>query len=306
MPISSNVRGAIFMVVAMAAFTFNDTLSKLASQSINPGQLMLVRGIFATIIICLLAWQQGAFNNVRRNMHPMVFLRLFGEIGGTVAFLAALPQLPLANISAVLQALPLAVTMGAALFLGEGVGWRRWLAIAVGFTGVMIIVRPGMEGVSAYSALALVSVAFCALRDLATRKIPSHIPSLFVSAVTTIIITITGALTVVPFGGWQPMSPTLVAYLAGAAVLVLFGYQFVIMAMREGDVSFIAPFRYTSLLWAIVMTIVVFNDFPDIVTLSGAAIIVASGLYSLYRERVVGKERPAAESTSPSMAPDGI
>ncbi|WP_269929592.1 DMT family transporter [Aminobacter sp. HY435] len=306
MPLSSNVRGAMFMVVAMAAFTFNDTLSKLASQAINPGQLMLVRGLFATVLICLLAWQQGAFTNARQNMHPMVFLRLFGEIGGTVTFLASLPHLPLANISAVLQALPLAVTMGAALFLGEGVGWRRWLAIAIGFSGVLIIVRPGMDGFNAFSVLALVSVAFCALRDLATRKIPSHIPSLFVSAVTTVIITLTGALTVVPFGGWQPLSLELIFYLAGAAVLVLFGYQFVIMAMREGDVSFIAPFRYTSLLWAIAMTIVVFHDFPDLVMLGGAAIIVASGLYSLYRERVVGKDRPAAESTSPSMAPDGV
>lgn len=118
------------MVVAMAAFTFNDTLSKLAAQTINPGQLMLVRGLFATTLISLLAWQQGALKGYRSYWHPMVFLRLVGEVGGTVCFLAALPHLPLGNISAVLQALPLAVTMGAALFLGEAVGWRRWLAIA--------------------------------------------------------------------------------------------------------------------------------------------------------------------------------
>ncbi|WP_439500808.1 DMT family transporter [Aminobacter ciceronei] len=306
MPLSSNVRGATFMVVAMAAFTFNDTLSKLAAQTINPGQLMLVRGLFATTLISLLAWQQGALKGYRNYWHPMVFLRLVGEVGGTVCFLAALPHLPLGNISAVLQALPLAVTMGAALFLGEAVGWRRWLAIASGFGGVLIIVRPGFEGFNAFSLLALLSVAFCAVRDLATRKIPGHIPSLFVSTTTTVIITVTGALTIVPFGGWVPMSVNLVAFLAGAAVLVLFGYQFVIMAMREGEISFIAPFRYTALIWALSLSVFVFGDIPDLAMIAGAAVIVASGLYSLYRERVVGKGRPAAESTSASMAPDGI
>ncbi|GAA2818873.1 drug/metabolite transporter (DMT)-like permease [Aminobacter aminovorans] len=306
MPLSSNIRGATFMVVAMAAFTFNDTLSKLAAQTINPGQLMLVRGLFATTLISLLAWQQGALKGYRNYWHPMVFLRLVGEVGGTVCFLAALPHLPLGNISAVLQALPLAVTMGAALFLGEAVGWRRWLAIASGFGGVLIIVRPGFEGFNAFSLLALLSVAFCAVRDLATRKIPGHIPSLFVSTTTTVIITVTGALTIVPFGGWVPMSVNLVAFLAGAAVLVLFGYQFVIMAMREGEISFIAPFRYTALIWALSLSVFVFGDIPDLAMITGAAVIVASGLYSLYRERVVGKGRPAAESTSASMAPDGI
>lgn len=296
----------MFMVIAMAAFTFNDTLSKLAAQTINPGQLMLVRGLFATTLISTLAWQQGALKGARRYWHRMVLLRLVGEVGGTVSFLAALPHLPLANISAVLQALPLAVTMGAALFLGEGVGWRRWLAIAVGFGGVLVIVRPGFEGFNAFSVLALVSVAFCAMRDLATRKIPGHVPSLFVSTVTTIIITITGALTIVPFGGWTPMSHNLVLFLAGAAILVLFGYQFVIMAMREGEISFIAPFRYTSLLWAIMLSIFVFSDIPDLAMICGAAVIVASGLYTLYRERVAGKAWPAAESTSAAMAPDGV
>ncbi|WP_318761514.1 DMT family transporter [Aminobacter niigataensis] len=306
MPLSSNIRGSMFMVVAMAAFTFNDTLSKLAAETINPGQLMLVRGLFATTLISLLAWQQGALKGVGQFWHPMVFLRLVGEVGGTICFLAALPHLPLSNISAVLQALPLAVTMGAALFLGEGVGWRRWLAIVAGFGGVLIIVRPGFEGFNAFSLLALLSVAFCAVRDLATRKIPDHVPSLFVSTVTTIVITVTGALTIVPFGGWVPMTFELVLFLAGAAVLVLFGYQFVIMAMREGEISFIAPFRYTALIWAITLSVVVFGDIPDLAMMAGAAVIVASGLYSLYRERVVGHSRPAAESTSASMAPDGI
>lgn len=294
------------MVVAMAAFTFSDALSKVASQSINPGQLMLVRGILATTLIGLLAWHQGALNRARHYLHPMVLLRLFGEVGATVTFLVSLPHLPLANVSAVLQALPLGVTIGAALFLGEGVGWRRWLAIAIGFSGVLVIVRPGMDGFNIFSILVLISVGFCVFRDLATRKIPDHVPSLFVSTVSAIVVTLTGAVTLVPFGGWRPMSFDLIVVLAGAAVLVVFGYQFVIKAMREGEISFIAPFRYTSLVWAIALSIFVFGDMPDGAMIAGATLIVASGLYSIYRERIVGKGRPAAESTGPAMAPDGV
>lgn len=296
----------MFMAIAMAAFTFNDTLTKLASHSVNTGQILLVRGLFASSLIALLAWHRGALTGMRDNLHPMVIVRLVAEIGATLSFLSALPHLPLANISAVLQALPLAVTMGAALFLGEGVGWRRWLAIAVGFAGVLVIVRPGFEGFNAFSVLALVSVAFCALRDLATRQLPSRVPSLFVSTATSVAITITGAVTVVPYGGWSPMSGEVLAFLAGSAIFLIFGYQFVIMAMREGEVSFIAPFRYTALIWAISLSIVVFGDIPDLPMIVGASLIVLSGLYSLYRERIVGKRRPAAESTNPAMAPDGV
>lgn len=300
------MRGAILMTVAMAGFTINDSFSKLAAASMNVGQLMLVRGLFASTLILLLAWHKGALRAPRTALHPMVLLRMVGEIGGSVCFLSALPHLPLANISAVLQALPLAVTMGAALFLGESVGWRRWLAIASGFGGVLIIVQPGLEGFNKFSLLVLLSVAFCALRDLATSKIPAHVPSLFVSTITALVVMVTGAVTLVPFGGWTPMSAGTTALLAGAGVLVLIGYQGIIMAMRVGEISFIAPFRYTALLWAITLGIVLFGDIPGLAMLSGATVIVISGLYTLYRERITGKGRPATASTSPAMAPDGI
>jgi drug/metabolite transporter (DMT)-like permease len=296
----------MFMVVSMAGFTCNDALIKLASMHMNFGQVILVRGLFATTLITLLAWHQGALKMPRLIFHPMIGLRVLGELGGTIFFLIALQHLPIANVSAVLQALPLAVTMGAALFLGEGVGWRRWLAIVAGFTGVMVIVRPGFEGFNIFALSALISVAFCALRDLATRRLPPHVPSLLVSAVTATVIMLCGAVLITPLGGWTPMEYEYIALLGLAAVLVLVGYQFVIMSMRTGDISFIAPFRYTALLWAIVLGYLIFGDIPDIAMIVGAIIIVSSGLYTLYREQVAGKTAPAAQSTSPAMAPDGI
>ena len=306
MPLSPNLRGALFMAVSMAGFTANDAITKTMTGAMNSGQVMLVRGLFATILIALLAWHQGALGKPRRALNPMMAIRITCEVGATVTFLIALAHLPLANVSAVLQALPLAVTMGAALIFGEAVGWRRWVAIAVGFAGVMIIVRPGFEGFSAYSLLALLCVAFCAIRDLATKRLPADIPSLLVSTATAASVTLCGALLTGPMGGWSPLTGGEVGALGAAAVLLLVGYQFIIMSLREAEISFIAPFRYTALLWAILLGYLVFNDVPDQAMIAGAVIVVASGLYTLYRERIVGRRRPAAESTAPAMVPEGM
>ena len=294
------------MVVAMVGFTLNDTITKFSSQSMNMAQVMLVRGAFASLFVGLLAWQRGALVRPGSMLQPLVAIRVIGEAGATVAFLIALAHLPIANVSAVLQALPLAVTMGAALVFNEGVGWRRWLAIAIGFAGVLIIVRPGFQGFSVYSLLALASVACCAVRDLATNRIPQAIPTLLVSTATALAMTVLGAALLSPMGGWTPMTGTSTALLALAAVLVLIGYQFIIMAMRVGDISYIAPFRYTALLWSILLGMFIFGDVPDPPMILGATVIIGSGLYALYRERVVGRRKTAAESAGPDMAPDGI
>ncbi|MFI0846279.1 DMT family transporter [Mesorhizobium sp. IMUNJ 23232] len=306
MALSHNRAGALFMMVSMAGFTVNDALVKLSSTEMNMGQVMLVRGFFASVLIAALAWHKGVLHKPRLLLHPMVILRSACELGATIFFLIALAHLPIGNVSAILQALPLVVTMGAALFLAEPVGWRRWLSIGVGFVGVLIIIRPGFEGFSIYSVAVLVSVLCGAIRDFSTRAVPKEVPTLLVSVMTAVIVTLAGAVLVHPLGGWTPMAMWETGALAVAAGLLLVGYQFIIMAMRTGDISFIAPFRYTALLWAILLGYLVFGDVPDLPMILGSAIIVASGLYMLYREQVVAKRLPIANSTSPGMAPEGL
>lgn len=300
------MRAALFMTVSLAGFTVNDAITKYMADTMNMGQVMFVRGVFATLFIAALAWHQGALANLRLALHPMVLVRVVGEVVATVTFLIALAQLPIAIVSAVLQALPLAVTMGAALIYGETVGWRRWMSIIVGFAGVAIIVRPGFEGFSLYSLVALVCVAFCTGRDLATRRIPERIPTLLISSVTVLAVTVFGALLVQPMGGWTHPDAFDLFLLACAAALLLVGYQFIIISLRTGDISFVAPFRYTGLLFSILLGFVIFGDIPDLAMIAGSAVIVASGLYMLYRERVVGRSKAASESVGPSMAPDGL
>jgi drug/metabolite transporter (DMT)-like permease len=291
------------MAVAMAGFTMNDSITKAVSLEMNFGQVMLVRGLFAILLIGAVALYQGALRPLRTLIMKPVALRVVGEVGGTVSFMAALTHLPLANTSAIFQALPLAITLGAAVIFGEPVGWRRWLAIAAGFIGVLIIVRPGVSGFSQYSLLALVSVAFCALRDLSTKQIPAQIPSVFITLLMTVTVTATGAIILFPLGGWTQPSGRAWGLLALAAVLVLIGYQCMISALRSGDISAVAPFRYSALLWAMLLGYVVFGDRPDTMMVTGASIIVGSGLYAFYRERV--RERPVAATTS-GIPPDGL
>ncbi|WP_438747942.1 DMT family transporter [Pararhizobium sp. O133] len=293
---TANFRGAIFMCLAMAGFTCNDALVKSVTGVMNSGQIMLVRGFFTYILVLLLARHFGAMRSFRLVLSPAVAMRIAAEVAASIAYISALGQLPLANASAILQALPLAVTLGAALFLSEPVGWRRWLAILIGFLGVLIVLRPGPDGFTGAALSVIASVVFAAIRDLCTRRIDHAIPSLFIAVITATAITATGAVLIVPLGGWQPMSAGTVGTLAVASILLLVGYQFIVLAMRNGEIGIIAPFRYTSLIWSIGIGILFFSEEPDIWMVTGVAIIVASGLYTFARERKRRMATPAQES----------
>ncbi|MEH6527826.1 MAG: DMT family transporter [Sneathiella sp.] len=287
--LSDNMRGAAYMSISMAAFVLNDTTMKLAAEHLSMFQAMFLRGIFTTVLLgALTAYNKAFVFRIPKADRKTLILRLIGEIGGTVCFLTALFNMPIANATAILQALPLAVTLAGALFLKEIVGWRRYLAIAVGFIGVLIIVRPGSDGFNEFSLWAVAAVFFIVLRDLATRQLSPAIPSLFVSLLTSIAILLVGGILSFTME-WKPVTAEGLGLLSGAAVFVIFGYLFSVMAMRVGDISFSSPFRYTILLWAIILGNVVFGDSPDQWTIFGSLIIVGSGVYTFYRERLMGR-----------------
>jgi drug/metabolite transporter (DMT)-like permease len=299
----SNIRGSLFMAAGMACFTLSDAITKEVSLEMNFGQVMLMRSAFALPLIAVLLVMRSKLRPLGADVMKPIALRVVTEAAGTVAFLTAIVHLPLANTSAIFQALPLAVTLGAALFLREPVGWRRWLAISAGFIGVLVIIRPGLAGFSEYSLYALLSVVFFAVRDLATRRIPAAVPTLFVTFATTVAVMVVGGLVMLPLGGWTSLSGKGASLLALAAALVLAGYQCVIISVRSGDISAIAPFRYTSLLWAILLGYLMFGDVPDAMMTTGATIIVLSGLYAFHRERVLARH---IASTASALPPEGV
>ncbi len=283
--VSDNTRGALLMMAGMAAFTLNDTFMKTLSDELPLFQAIFLRGVATTLFLVALARGLGAleFDLVRRDW-GIVLLRTLGEIGAAYFFITALFNMPLANVTAILQSLPLTITLAGALFLGEAVGWRRMTAIVIGFAGVLLIVRPGVEGFTLHSVYALASVACVTLRDLATRRLSPSVPSLTVAAVSAAGVMLFGAAGTAA-QGWTAVSPLAAAQLAGASVFVILGYVCSVMVMRAGDLGFVAPFRYTSLLWALLLGFAVFGTWPDPLTLVGAAIVAATGIFTLYRER---------------------
>lgn len=291
MPLPDNIRSSLFMMLSMAGFVINDLFVKSLNGELPVSQVMWLRGAMLSVLIMIIIWKRGLLSRYREVLHPIILLRSILECGATVLFLSALVKLPFANLSAILQSLPLAVTLGAALFLAEPVGWRRWLAIAVGFIGVLIIIRPGLEGFDTASILVLISVLFAAARDLITRRLPSALPSLLVSASTAVFITFYGMLVTLGQGSWQPVAVDQLLVLFFAAIFLFFGYQFIVLSMRLGEVAYVVPYRYTSLLWAIVLGYWVFDEVPDKLTVIGSVIVVSMGLFTLYREVQLSKSQ---------------
>lgn len=290
MALSDNLRGAALMTAAMVAFTCNDAFMKAATVTLPVFEAIVLRGILTTLAIGFIGWRSGAlrFSQLRSDRF-WIGLRTFGEVSSTFTFLLALKHMPLANLSAILQFLPLAVTLAAALILREKVGWRRLSAILVGFVGVMLIVRPGTEGFDRWSVLGLLSVAGVVVRDLATRRISRDVPSLTVAFLAALSVTAAAGL-VLPFTEVAPVSPTHALQIAGASAFIIFGYLTIVMAMRVGDISIVAPFRYASLVAAILLGWAAFGQWPDDLTLIGAAIVVATGIYTFYRERRLARQ----------------
>lgn len=282
---TENARGALYMNIAMLAFTLNDSCMKAVTQTMPLFQAISLRGALTTLALLVIGMVMGGLRLAPGGRDGVVIgVRTLAEVAATILFLVALTQMPLANLSAIMQFLPLAVTLTAALAFRQPVGWRRMLAIFLGFIGVMIIIRPGTEGFDVWSMLGLASVACVVVRDLATRELSRAVPSVSVAIWAGMAVTAMG-LAGLAYSGWQAVTAYEMLLIFGAAAALIVGYMFVVMVMRVGDIGFIAPFRYMALLWAILLGWLMFDSLPDFWTLTGAAIVVATGIFTLLRER---------------------
>ncbi len=295
MTLSDNARGILLMCGSMLAFTVNDSFMKAATKTVPLFQAITLRGLVATVALLIIARATtGGFDLIPAGRDRRVIaLRSLAEVAATALFLTALMHMPLANLSAILQALPLAVTLAAALWLKEPIGWRRMSAIAVGFIGVLLIVRPGTDGFDHWSLMGLASVVCVVVRDLSTRTLSRATPSAAVAVWASVAVTVMG-LAGVLLQGWQPLNLVEAATIGCASLALVAGYLLAVMVMRVGDIGVVAPFRYTSLLWAIVLGWMLFGSLPDGLTLIGAGIVVATGLYTLARERARRRAAAAA------------
>ena len=281
-----NLRGAAIMVLAMLGFAIEDMFIKMLAGAVPVGQILMLLGTGGSLIFAVIVRLQGRALFERAMWSGPVLTRAAGEIIGTVGFVNAIVFTTLSSASAILQATPLVVTLGAAVFLSEPVGWRRWSAILIGFFGVLMIVRPGLAGFTPLSLFAVLGVLGLAVRDLATRKTTKSLSTMQLSFLGFLAIVPAGA-GLIAFGPdvLTPMSLRSLGIMSIALVIGVVAYYGIVAAMRVGDISFVTPFRYTRLIFALILGASIFGDRPDKWTLIGAAIIVASGIYTVWRER---------------------
>lgn len=279
-----NLRGAGIMVLSMAAFTTNDAAMKYVTQTLPLMQAITLRGAAITLILLAVAARDGGLSpRMGRRDAAMVALRMVGEVGSTILYLSALQHMALGDLSAIMQSLPLLVTVAAALVFGERIGWRRLLAVAVGMIGVLLILRPGTSAFDVWSLVALGSVVLVMLRDLATRGMSRNLRSSTVALSAAIGVTISAAFW--PSGEvWRMPTAGEAGLTLLASALLTVGYLSAVAAMRVGDISFVAPFRYASLIVAITLGLIVFGEWPDLWTWAGAALVVGAGVYVIWRE----------------------
>jgi drug/metabolite transporter (DMT)-like permease len=281
---AANRRGVLAMSGGMASFVTNDALVKYVSQSLPAAQLIFLRGVFATLLLLVVVHAMGATREIPRLRDGRVLLRALFDAFATMVYLTSLFHLPIGNATAINMATPLFITLFAVVAFKEHVGGGRWLAIATGFTGVLLVVQPSGEAFNAYALLCLAGTLLHASRDLMTRVIDRSIPSILITFSTAIGVTLLSGLWML-FGEWQPVNWQQLALLATASVFLSGGYFLLTVSMRGGEMSLIAPFRYTGLLFALLLGYLVWGDVPNAIAWAGIALLVAAGLYVLHGER---------------------
>lgn len=280
-----NLRGALFMALAMACFTVEDSFLKAAAQTLPVGQVLISFGILGLLAFSAMAIMAGERPLAPAMLSRVMLVRSAFEIVGRLFFMLAIALTPLSTASAILQATPLVVIAGAALVFQERVGLARRIAVAIGFAGVLLILRPGGEGFGLLSIFAVIATLGFAGRDLATRAAPLSMSHRQLGVAGFMMLILAG-LIALPFGP-APVWPDPSAWasvLAGALCGVV-AYTSLTIAMRTGEVGAVTPFRYTRLVFAMIAGIAVFGEQPDLWTLAGGALIILAGIAALTRAK---------------------
>jgi drug/metabolite transporter (DMT)-like permease len=278
-----NLRGAGLMVASMAGFAVEDLFIKSAAKTLPLGQILLTMGLAGIATFSLMSWRKGEAALPTAIASRAMLVRSAFELAGRLFYALAIALTTLSASSAILQATPLVVIAGAAVLFGERVSLQRWLAVGVGFLGVLLILKPGAAGFSPLSLLALAGMLGFAGRDLATRAAPKTLSNRQLGTLGFAVLALAGAILLAWSGGGRLPDPREAALVAAAAGFGILGYHALTGAMRTGEVGAVTPFRYTRLVFALILGASVLGERPDAATLAGAALIVAAGIYGLTR-----------------------
>ena len=283
-----NLRGSLYMILAMACFSAEDAFIKAAAATVPLGEILFIFGLFGTLAFITLAKLRGDNVFHRGILSRAIFIRVLCEIVGRLFFSISLVLIPLSSLSAILQATPLIVVAGAAIFFGEKVGWRRWSAILIGLIGVLMIIRPGLDGFQAASLFAVLGTLGFAGRDLATRAAPKELSNVQLGIYGFFILMPIGLFLLFFSENYSgPIWPTNVAsfQILGTIIFGVSAYYSLTVAMRIGEISVVTPFRYTRLVFALIIGVTLFGERPDTLTLAGSMVVIGGGIYTLLRSK---------------------
>jgi drug/metabolite transporter (DMT)-like permease len=282
---ADNLKGIAAMVAAMSCFIVSDVCAKLASANVPVGEVLAVRGVFSSLFMGAAVMFQGTLPLVWNRFSGLWAIRIAGEIGAAITFIPALVHMPISNVVSITQTTPLALTAAGALFFGETIGWRRWTATALGFFGVLLIVKPGTAAFSWWSVVVLGCVVSVVIRDIATRRMAAGVPATLLTATTAVAVTLAGCALSLFGRAWIWPDAWTALGLAISGIAVAGGYYFSILAIRFAALSTVAPFRYTIIPLSLVAGFVVWGDRPDVFAILGISIIVATGIYTFLRDQ---------------------
>lgn len=282
------IRSIALMVMASGLLTLNDAIVKWLAQSYPVGQVMTLRGVFVIAIVFSWAVARRRTGQLRVSNWRLQLTRGTLMSISTFLFVTALALMPIADAIAIAFVGPVIATALAALLLHEPVGWRRWSAIAVGFTGVVIMLRPTPDLIRVVAIVPLLAALVGAFRDIVTRKMGTGGEStLAIMLISTSVVILAGLFTI-PLG-WSPLRLADLVLFIGSALLVGSAQALMIESFRLGEIGLVGPFKYTGLVWAILLGLLVWGDLPDAWTWVGSALVVGSGLYIWHREIALAK-----------------
>jgi len=286
---SENFRGAVLMMICMGAFVLNDAFVRLAGGSLPLAQILFFRGLLTTTTLLLVAFYTGVFKlKVPRQDKWLIFFRSVTEALTAYFFLTAVMNMPFANVTAILQILPMTVTFAAAIIFKEKVGKFRISLIFFGFLGVILIINPAKDGFNIYAGYALISVLLITVRDLLSRKLSFDVPTLIPTVSASLGVLLFSTILIINTA-FQPPSLQNSFFIGSAAFFIIFGYYTAVLVMRAGEISFISPFRYTAVLFALILGFIFFNEQPDKIALLGMIIVMFSGIVLMMRNNSVNK-----------------
>jgi drug/metabolite transporter (DMT)-like permease len=299
----SNTRRNFLAIAAMIASTFfflvGDSLVKLITEELPVPQTIFLRGLITSALVFAAVCYSGLLPHLHRLFDKAVLIRSSTEGLTTLLIVTALTHMAIADATAVINSVPLVATAMAVVFLREKVSLRGWAALLVGFAGVILVLRPNNEQFNIFSLFAVAATVSISIREIVTRRISSDIPSLILTFGSAIVVCLTGILAILVTREWESLTPQLMMMVCAASITLFGAYHFAVISIRLGEISLTAPFRYTVILWGILIGYVVWGDVPDFTALAGMLLITLAGLYVVNNERNKARSQKLCATKQP-------